>query len=117
MEIISFSITILTFAYIFLFIFHKGKYSIKHFEYLGDVVFSTVGTAFGIDNGYPPLISIFSGIVTALGGGTLRDIVILRRTPIWEDKKSIDLLIVILTSISMWIGRTYFSHTVIPGLS
>lgn len=115
MDILTFALTVITFAYLFLFIFHKGKYSVRYFEYLGVVVFSTVGTVLGIDSDYSPIISIFCGIVTALGGGTIRDIVLFNQKPTWAIHHSIDFLIAVTSGITMWIGRTYFAKSILPG--
>jgi len=116
MDILTFALTILIFSYIFLFIFHKGNYSVRYFEYLGVVVFSTVGTAIALEMGYSPFISVSCGMVTALGGGTLRDIIVFKKKPSWLTEHSLDFVIAVLAGSAMYIGRKYFSSSIIPGL-
>lgn len=62
------------------FLFHPGISRIRSFEIVFDAfglgLFSATGAALAVESGQPPLTSVFVGILTAIGGGVIRDVLV-----------------------------------------
>lgn len=56
---------------------------VQQFDYVGTACFAFSGTTIGmgLDLAFP--VSMLAGACSAIGGGTLRDVIILRRLPFW----------------------------------
>lgn len=54
---------------------HRGRTLIVTFDAVGLGVFCTFGTARALDHGMPVATSILLGVITAAGGGLMRDVV------------------------------------------
>ncbi len=70
---LAFSAAILTFLFVNL--IHKGERFILWFDAVGLAVFCVLGTAKGFDATGAPLISVMMGVITAVVGGMMRDVV------------------------------------------
>ena len=53
-------------------------------DYIGTAAFASSGSIFAASYGMDLLGAVAVGTVTAVGGGTVRDVVILGRTPFWS---------------------------------
>jgi uncharacterized membrane protein YeiH len=70
---VAFSAAILT--YLFVNLVNKGEPLILWFDAIGVAVFCVLGAAKGFEQTGAPLISVMMGVVTAVAGGMLRDVV------------------------------------------
>lgn len=78
-------------------------------NYLSTIVFAISGTRLALATGYSATIAVASGIVTANGGGTIRDIV-MKKKPFWIDQPAF-----ILVSLLAAVAATQFTYGAAPG--
>ena len=78
-------------------------------NYLSTIVFAISGTRLALASGYTTLPAVISGIVTANGGGTIRDIV-MKKKPFWIDQPGF-----IIVSALCAIAATLITYGATPG--
>lgn len=78
-------------------------------NYIATIVFAISGTRLTLATGYSPIIAVASGVVTANGGGTIRDI-IMKKKPFWVDQPGF-----ILVSVLAAVAATLITYGAAPG--
>ena len=91
-------------------LYYLQKFSVKVLDYISTCVFAFSGTKLAILYGDSQFISLLTGILTALGGGTLRDI-FNGQPPFWIKEPGYILVSLIFCLISL-----YYSHKFITSI-
>lgn len=83
------------------------------FDILGTIVFAISGVLLAAKKDMDPIGGLVLGIITAIGGGTIRDIV-LNHGPIFWITDSTDFYVAIVTSLVTMLVLRYWSSIIIP---
>lgn len=78
-------------------------------NYLSTIVFAISGTRLALAAGYSALAAVVSGVITANGGGTIRDIV-MRKKLFWIEQPGF-----IIVSLLCAIAATFITYGSAPG--
>jgi uncharacterized membrane protein YeiH len=84
-------------------------------NYIGTMVFAFSGTKVALHSGDSNIIAILAGLLTACGGGTMRDLLNFRQ-PFWIKQPGYILISIIFSTISLFYKHNFLTKIPLYGI-